>query len=78
MINKQLNPLIEDITDAIEQGKLAVRLGSKTNLRTEACAALYTIASFLEEENWPIGTDPSFIAKVLREIAQTTSVRTVS
>lgn len=66
------HPLVDDVTDAIERGRIALKIGSTDHPRPEARLALHAVASFLEEEDgWPAGADPAFIAKVLRQAADT-------
>ena len=67
----EVHPLIEDVTDAIERGRLDLKIGNTKYPRPEARLALHAVASYIEEEAWPPEADPALISKYLRMAADT-------
>lgn len=67
----EVHPLIEDVTDAIERGRIEHKIGQSKYPRPEARLALHAVASYIEEEAWPPEADPALVSKILRMAADT-------
>lgn len=54
-LSRELPPLIEEVTNAIEHGRLALEMGEAADPNIEACNAIRAVANFLlQEDGFPI------------------------